>query len=77
MSQITIYLPDEVETKARVAAKAKGESVSRWVAEQVSRNLEDAWSQGVLDAAGTLTDFPTLEEVRTGYGRDTPREPLK
>jgi hypothetical protein len=77
MAQITIYLPDAVESKARKAAKAKGESVGRWIADQVAQTLEKTWTKGVLDAAGALPGFPGLEEIRKGYGQDTRREPLK
>jgi hypothetical protein len=77
MSQITIYLPDAVENKARKAAKANGKSVSRWIADQVLQNLSDVWPEGVLDAAGALPDFPSLEEIRRGYGDDMPRESLE
>ncbi len=62
MAQITIYLPDTVEVKVRGIAKKKGKSVSRWIADQVVRELEDTWSKGVLDAAGALPDFPSVEE---------------
>jgi hypothetical protein len=77
MSQITIYLPDAVENKAREAAKANGKSVSRWIADQVLQNLSDVWPKCVLDAAGALPDFPSLEEIRRGYGDDMPRESLE
>ena len=77
MAQLTIYLPDDLESKARKAAKAKGKSVSRWIADQVVRSLEDTWPKAVLDAAGAFPDFPTLEEIRKGYGKDLPREHLK
>ena len=77
MAQITIYLPDEVENAARKAAKAKGESVSRWIATQVVQSIEESWPKGVLDAAGALRDFPSLKEIRKGYGRDAPRESLE
>jgi len=76
MAQITIYLPDALEKKARKTAKAQGKSVSRWVANQIERNLEDRWPQAVIDAAGAIPDFPDLEEIRKGYGSDAPREPL-
>jgi hypothetical protein len=62
MAQLTIYLPDEIEHKARRAAKAGRKSVSRWVAEQVSRNLDDAWPQAVLDAAGAAPTSPTSSD---------------
>ena len=77
MSQITIYLPDAVENKARKAAKANGKSVSRWIADLVLHNLSDVWPKGVLDAAGALPDFPSLEEIRRGYGDDVPRGALE
>lgn len=76
MAQITIYLPDDVETAARKAAKAKGESVSRWIAAQVVQNIQTSWPKGVLDAAGAIRDFPSVKEIRKGYGRDAPRESL-
>jgi len=77
MSQITIYLPDDVEKLARKAAKAKRSSVSRWIAEQVVSHLEDAWPEGVLNAAGAIPDFPILKEIRKGYGSDARRESLR
>jgi len=76
MAQVTIYLPDELESKARQAAKANGKSVSRWIAEQVVQSLEDAWPQSVLDAAGAIPDFPDTTALRRGYGPDAPREPI-
>jgi hypothetical protein len=77
MAQITIYLPGDVENKARKAAKAKGTSVSRWIAERVVNAVEDTWPKGVLDAAGAVTDFPGVEEIRAGYGKDASRKPLR
>jgi hypothetical protein len=77
MAQITIYLPDEVESKARKAAKAKRISVSRWISDQVVHTLADTWPAAVLDAAGAVPDFPSLEEIRKGYGSDAPRENVR
>jgi hypothetical protein len=76
MAQITIYLPDEIEKRARKAAKAEGTSVSRWIAGQVEHRLKGAWPKAVLDAAGAFPDFPSVQELRKGYGKDRPREPL-
>ncbi|HXP83151.1 MAG TPA: hypothetical protein VN841_00435 [Bryobacteraceae bacterium] len=77
MAQLTIYLPDALEAKARKAAKARRESVSRWIAAQVQRSLSDTWPQRVLDAAGAFPDFPELNQIRKGYGKDAPREPME
>ena len=77
MAQITIYLPDEIENRARKAAKVKGTSVSRWIAERVVENLEHAWPKGVLDAAGAIPAFPDVVEIRAGYGKDAARERIR
>jgi hypothetical protein len=77
MSQLTIYLPDEVEKKARKVAKAQGKSVSRWVATQIVSGLAEGWPQGVLDAAGAFPEFPDLASIRQGYGKDAPRESME
>ena len=76
MAQLTIYLPDAIEDRARKAAKKDGKSVSRWIAERVLQDLQGAWPKAVLDAAGALPDFPPLRKIRKGQGRDVPRESL-
>ena len=76
MAQLTIYLPDKLEAKARRAAKAKKLSVSRWIAEELSRGLEETWPAAVLEAAGAVPDFPDVDEIRRDYGRDARRERL-
>jgi hypothetical protein len=74
MAQVTLYLPDDVENKARKAAKAQKTSVSRWIADQIKHNLEKSLPQAWIDAAGAFPDFPDVEELRKGYGKDAPRE---
>ncbi len=76
MAQITIYLPDETELQARRAAKSARKSVSQWIAERIRKDLSEQWPQAVLDAAGALPDFPTVKQLRRGYGKDSPREKL-
>jgi hypothetical protein len=76
MAQITIYLPDELEEKARQAAKAAETSVSKWIAGRVQTSLQDCWPQAVLDAAGAVPDFMDLDTIRRGHGLDSRRETL-
>jgi hypothetical protein len=74
MAQITLYLPDDVENKARKAARAQKKSVSRWIADQIKHNVEKSLPQSWIAAAGAFPDFPDVEELRKGYGKDAPRE---
>jgi hypothetical protein len=76
MAQITIYLPDELERQARRAARSQRVSVSKWIAAQIRAAVMEAWPREVLDAAGAIPDFPSLEELRAATGQDAPREPL-
>ncbi|HXB69323.1 MAG TPA: hypothetical protein VNY05_13825 [Candidatus Acidoferrales bacterium] len=76
MSQLTIYLPDEVEKKVRKVAKAQKMSVSHWIADQVKDKVAKSLPQSWIDAAGAFPDFPEVDELRKGYGKDAPRESL-
>ena len=76
MAKLTIYLPDDIERKARSAARRKRVSVSRWVAGEIKRNLQSSWPPEFLAAAGSCPDFPDAKELRKGYGQDAPRETL-
>ena len=76
MSQVTIYLPDDVEAQARKAAEAQGTSLGRWIATEVAQKVRNSWPPEVLAAIGAFPDFPDAEELRLGYGDDAHREPL-
>jgi len=76
VANLTIYLPDEVEQQVREAASASNVSVSKWVAERLSRSVETSLPTEFLALAGAFPDFPDLEELRRGYGEDVPRESL-
>ena len=76
MANVTIYLPDEVEARARKTARGRHISLSRWVAEQITEKLAGCWPPQFLAALGSCPDFPEQEELRRGYGQDAPREKL-
>jgi hypothetical protein len=76
MAHLTIYISDEVERRARKAAKAAKISVSKWVAERVTESVRDSWAPEFLALAGAFPDFPDAAELRRGYGKDAPREDL-
>ena len=76
MACLTIYLSADVEKRVRKAAKASKVSVSKWVADRVTKTVEASWPPEFLALAGAFPDFPDASELRKGYGEDVPRESL-
>nr|VFJ75882.1 MAG: hypothetical protein BECKFW1821C_GA0114237_10929 [Candidatus Kentron sp. FW] len=75
MSQVTIYLDGEIETKMKKVAKSSRLSVSKWVASIIEEKITTQWPQDVVDLAGSWkNDFPTIQEIRQNSGQDYPRE---
>ena len=76
MAQVTIYLADDLEARARKAAEVHGTSLGRWIADQVAEKVNNTWPPEVLNALGSFSDFPEPAELRNSYGVDVPRESL-
>jgi hypothetical protein len=74
MARLTIYLTDDVEHRVRKAAKAAKVSVSKWVAERITKEVETSWPPEFVALAGAFPDFPDADELRRGYGQDVLRE---
>lgn len=74
MSQITIYLEPDLAQRMREAAEAEDISQSKWIARLVEERLDDMWPPEVLSLAGSMPDFPSLEEIRTYQAEDAPRD---
>ena len=62
---------------AAAALGVREETVSRWVAALITRHASSGPRPGVLAAIGAIPDFPSVEELRSGYGRETPREEME
>jgi len=76
MGQVTIYLDDETEDKARAAARSKGVSLSRWIAERVQQGALSDWPEYVRELAGAWSDLPSAVQLRKSRGRDSKRTRL-
>jgi hypothetical protein len=76
MPQVTLYLDDETDAKARAAAVAAGVSYSRWVSDLIRAKILDEWPSAVLALAGEVPAFPDLTELRGNQGADVRRESL-
>ncbi len=77
MPNITIYLPDEVAANARRLAKKENLTISRWVAALIAKHMRSGTPPGILAAAGAIPEFPSIEELRAGYGSDAEREMME
>jgi hypothetical protein len=64
MGQVTIYMDDRTEKKARAAARAEGVSLSRWVTERIERRSAREWPVAVRALAGAWPDLPSAERLR-------------
>jgi len=76
MGQVTIYLDDETTEKARAAARSRGVSLSKWIAERVRHGALSQWPQHVRQLAGAWSDLPSAEQLRTPRARDAKRAKL-
>lgn len=76
MGQVTIYLDDKTEQKARASARAEGVSLSRWVAERIERRAQREWPAAVRALAGAWADLPSAKRIRRPGARDIARARL-
>jgi hypothetical protein len=73
MGEMTIYLDDAAERRAKAAARKSRVSVSRWVAELIETRTRTDWPPEVRELAGAWPDFPDLRELRVVAGKNHPR----
>ncbi len=73
MAQVTIYLDDAAGRRVKAAARKRGVSVSRWVADLVESRTRTDWPPEARELAGAWPDFPDLREIRPVRGKDQRR----
>ena len=80
MSQLAIYIDDQLAKRLDKAAKASGKSKSKWVADAIKRSLQDQWPDGFFDLAGSWDDDvgpgEIMSRIRRGMERPDSREKL-
>jgi hypothetical protein len=74
MPQVTLYLDDATDAKARAAAAAAGVSYSRWVSDLVRAKTLDEWPASVRALAGEIRGFPDIADIRGNQAADVRRE---
>jgi hypothetical protein len=73
LSQLTLYLDGETESRLRKAAKGQGVSISRFVAALISEKAAREWPKRMRTYAGAWKDLPDAESLRSGLQKDIPR----
>jgi predicted transcriptional regulator len=81
MSQLAIYIDDQLAKKLDKAVKASGKSKSKWVVGAIKRSLQDQWPKGFFDLADSWEDDLRPDEImsriRTGMDKRDRREKLR
>ncbi len=76
MSQVTIYLDNELINQVKQAAESQGLSQSKWIATVLKEKLTTSWPEHIKALAGAWSeDFPEAEDLRV-LTEDIPREAL-
>jgi hypothetical protein len=76
MGQVTIYLEDGTEEKARAAAHSQGVSLSKWIAGRITQGTRSEWPTFAHELAGAWADLPSAEQIRKRPTKDVPRRRL-
>ncbi len=80
MSQLAIYIDDQLAERLEKAVKVSGKSKSKWVADAIKRSLQDQWPEGFFDLAGSWKDNVEPDEImnriRRGIKKPNKREKL-
>lgn len=74
MSQVTIYLNDDLEKKIRKTLKGSKTSLSQWFSSIAEKEVNSQWPQSVAQLSGAWKDFPDLGQIRSSFETDLPRE---
>ena len=74
MAQITIYINNELESKVKKIANSMNISISKYISTIVEKNIQDSWNPKVKKLAGSWSNFPTIDEIRSNSAKDIKRE---
>jgi post-segregation antitoxin (ccd killing protein) len=76
MTEITVFLDNELEDKAKAAAAELGISLDVWITETIREKTADRWPPEVFALAGSWPDFPDIETLRAECRDNISRETL-
>jgi hypothetical protein len=74
MAQVTIYIPNDLESQIKAMASSLNISISKFISTILEQKVQNEWSSSSRKLAGSWDDFPTLQEIRANQGQDALRE---
>jgi len=63
MSQVAVYIDNQLAERLGKAVKASGKSKSKWVADAIKRSLEDQWPKSFFYLAGSWVNDVGPDEI--------------
>jgi hypothetical protein len=76
MPQLSLYLDEDTLRIIETEAKKEHLSMSKWVARQIHRSLEEHWPDYYENLFGSITDETFRRPAQPAYDTDSPREKL-
>ena len=74
MAQVTIYIPNDLESKIKAMSSSLNVSISKFISTILEQKVQNEWTGASRKLAGSWDDFPTLEEIRANQSKDVQRE---
>ena len=74
MAQVTIYIPNDLESKIKAMSSSLNISISKFISTVLEQKVQNEWTSDSKKLAGSWNDFPTLEEIRANQAEDIQRE---
>jgi hypothetical protein len=74
MAQVTIYIPNDLESQIKAMASSLNISISKFISTLLEQKIQNEWSYNSRKLAGSWDNFPTLQEIRANQGQDSLRE---
>jgi len=74
MAQVTIYIPNDLESQIKSMASSLNISISKFISTLLEQKVQNEWSYNSRKLAGSWDNFPTLQEIRANQGQDSLRE---
>ncbi len=76
MAKITIEIDKSLEEQLKERAKFLDISFNSYISKIIKDSIQNDWKADIKNLAGSWSDFPTLDEIRTTSYQDIQREEL-